>query len=63
VAIKIVGQNNSGLTFNKPNIMGSAPMGIKVAEINDTMNTADKPYTGKDKVVSSDAIHSCIHAV
>ncbi len=43
--------------------MGSAPMGIKVAEINDTMNTADKPYTGKEKVVNSDVIHSCIHAV
>jgi hypothetical protein len=27
------------------------------------MNTADKPYTGKEKVVNSDVIHSCIHAV
>jgi hypothetical protein len=63
VATKIVGQNNSGLIFSNPNMTGSEPMGTKVAEINDITNTADKPYSGKEKVVKSEVNHSCMQAV
>jgi hypothetical protein len=46
-----------------PNIMGSDPKGTKVAEMNDMTNTADKPYSGKARVLSIDEIHSCMSAV
>jgi len=44
-------------------MMGSDPMGTKVAEINDITNTADKPYSVKARVLSIDEIHSCMSAV
>jgi hypothetical protein len=43
--------------------MGSEPIGNKVAEIKDITNTADKPYSGNESVVSSDVIHACMRAV
>jgi hypothetical protein len=46
-----------------PNIIGSDPIGTKVAEMNDITNTADNPYSGNasvDKIVLN---HSGIASV
>ena len=48
VATVMAAQNNSGLSETSPNTAGSDPKGSKVAEMNETIKTVDRPFCGSD---------------
>jgi hypothetical protein len=56
VATQMAAQNSSGLSLISPNTAGSEPKGSKVAEMNETINTVDRPISGSDSQPSNRAM-------
>jgi len=53
VATAMAGQNNSGLSWIRPNTTGSEPSGSRVAETRETTKTKGKPLCGSDNQSSN----------
>ncbi|MCY1375559.1 hypothetical protein D9M69_629830 [compost metagenome] len=62
VATAMACQNISGLSFSRPNKIGSEPTGSSVADTKAAMNSVESPYWGSARSARSASSQACIRS-